>query len=805
MNETFHKQTDDEVTEKELKQVEADDQAIQTILLGLPEDIYAAVDNYETTQEIWLGVQQMMKDPTAAMNMVLVLIAKAFKLNYSTPTNNQRISSNPHNMQIAQPGINMGQDRQMQMVGGNGCLKCSLKFGIQNDGNQNGLIVVPGIANQNPNRNGNVAAAQAEGNAIGNNDGLVEVHHYDNCYNNEIFNMFTQEEQYIELLEPIPKPHQVQQNDSNVISEVSSMEQSGGKVDQHLSTVEETKVPPKVVESNDLSNPVTSNSVPTTKESKVMENDKMIAPRMFRINPRKTSREDKFMPINKVRASIRTIPITISQPHVITKKVVNSDSNGFSSRGVDITNKTRRPQPRSNSKNDRLGHNLFLVGQFCDSDLEVAFRRNTCFFKKLERVNLLKGDHTTNLYTINLHEMASVSLICLMARATSIKSWLWHQRLSHLNFDTINDLSKNDLVTDFPKYHKEHLCLSCEKGKSKRASHTPKPVPNTKQRLHLIHMDLCGPIRVESINGKQYVMVIVDNYSRYTLVHFFRLKVEAPENDREDIRKFDAKGDFGFFISYSANSCAYRVYNRRTKRIMETMNVTFDELLVMAFEQSSSKPRLQSMTSGQISSVDNLTYALSTITTQQPTKRKLDLLSEAMYDDFIGGQPSTALRTTSAAQAPQVLQTLTTSTTIADTELVPAPNNIKPLTLKWLFKNKHDEENTIIQNKTRLVVRGYRQEEGINFEESFAPVARMVAIRIFFAYDAHKSFIVFQMDVKNAFLHGSLKEDVYVCQPEGFIDDDHPSHVYKLKKALYGLKKAPKTWYNELSEFLLQN
>nr|GEZ34121.1 putative ribonuclease H-like domain-containing protein [Tanacetum cinerariifolium] len=130
--------------------------------------------------------------------------------------------------------------------------------------------------------------------------------------------------------------------------------------------------------------------------------------------------------------------------------------------------------------------------------------------------------------------------------------------------------------------------------------------------------------------------------------------------------------------------------------------------------------------------------------------------------------------------------------------LVPAPDNISPLTLKWLFKNKHDEEQTVIQNKSRLVVRGYRQEEGIDFEESFASVARMEAIRIFLAYATYKSFFVFQIDVKTAFLHGSLKEDVYVCQPEGFINIDHPSHVYKLKKALYGLKQAPRAWYIQL-------
>nr|GFB19966.1 hypothetical protein [Tanacetum cinerariifolium] len=152
-----------------------------------------------------------------------------------------------------------------------------------------------------------------------------------------------------------------------------------------------------------------------------------------------------------------------------------------------------------------LGHNLFSVGQFYDSDLEVLFRRNACFVRNLEGVELLKGDRSTNLYTINLYEMASASPICLMARASSTKSWLWHQRLSHLNFDTINDLARNDLVSDLPqfKYLKEHLCPSCEQGKSKRASHPPKLIPNSRQRLHLLHMDLCGPMRIASINGKR--------------------------------------------------------------------------------------------------------------------------------------------------------------------------------------------------------------------------------------------------------------------------------------------------------------
>nr|GFB11672.1 hypothetical protein [Tanacetum cinerariifolium] len=371
-----------------------------------------------------------------------------------------------------------------------------------------------------------------------------------------------------------------------------------------------------------------------------------------------------------------------------------------------------------------------------------------------------------------------------------------------------------------------------------------------------------------------------------------------PKNDRKDIGKLGAKGDIGFFIGYSADSCAYRIYSCRTKRIMETMNVSFDELLAMAFEQRSSKPGLQSMTSGQISSKLDLTYASLTITKQQPTEGKLDLLFKTMYDDYFGGQPSSTVENISPAQEPQDVDELnpnamidgntfvnpfaTSSSNDAETlssqnvdpsnmhtfyqpyphefqwtkdhplekvigepsrpvltrnqlrsdgdmcmyaltvstmepknvkeamtdpawiesmqeelfqfkkmdvwVLVPTPDNISHLTLKWI---KHDEEQTVIRNKSRLVVRGYRQEEGLDFEESFAPVARMEAIRIFLAYAAHKSFTVFQMDVKTAFIHGSLKEEVYVCQLEGFIDADHPNHVYKLKKALYGLKQAP--------------
>nr|GEV38768.1 hypothetical protein [Tanacetum cinerariifolium] len=355
-----------------------------------------------------------------------------------------------------------------------------------------------------------------------------------------------------------------------------------------------------------------------------------------------------------------------------------------------------------------------------------------------------------------------------------------------------------------------------------------------------------------------------------------------------DIGKLSAKGDIGFFIGYSANFVSYKVYNWRTKKNMETVNVTFDELSAMAFEQNSSRPGLQSQTSRQISSEHELTYAPSTTTPQIPSERDLDStpaptnysntlvsshnvdapsqhhdqhqrnltlsptvsaadnVSNTVFEEdlFVNpfatpstksvvsstqyqviGEPSRPVLTrnqlktdgdmciyaltVSIMEPNPVKEAFTNPAWIESMQeelhhfirldvkeamtdpawidsmqeellqfkrldvwvLVSASDNISPLTLKWLFKNKHDEEQMVIRNKSRLVMRGYRQEEGINFDESFTSVARMEAIRIFLAYAAHKSFSVFQMDVKTAFLQGSLKEDVF--ELTGFLDADY--------------------------------
>ncbi|GJS22907.1 retrovirus-related pol polyprotein from transposon TNT 1-94 [Tanacetum coccineum] len=221
-----------------------------------------------------------------------------------------------------------------------------------------------------------------------------------------------------------------------------------------------------------------------------------------------------------------------------------------------------------------LGHNLFSVGQFCDGDLEVAFRSKTCYVRNLEGDDLLTGGRDSNLYTISISDMAASSPICLMSKATSTKSWLWHRRLSHLNFGTINDLTKLDLVDGLPKfkYEKDHLCSACERGKSKKASHPPKLIPSNYSKLELLHMDLCGPMRVASVNGKKYILVIVDDFSRFTWVYFLRSKDETPEI----IKKFIAQAQ----LNYKAKVCKIRTDNG-TEFKNATLKAHYEKLGIM--------------------------------------------------------------------------------------------------------------------------------------------------------------------------------------------------------------------------------
>ncbi|GJT58351.1 retrovirus-related pol polyprotein from transposon TNT 1-94 [Tanacetum coccineum] len=598
----------------------------------------------------------------------------------------------------------------------------------------------------------------------------------------------------------------------------------------------------------------------------------------------------------------------------------------------------------------------------------VAFSKHTCYIRDLEGVDLLKGSRGSNLYTLSLEDMMSSSPICLFSKASKTKYWLWHRRLSHLNFDSITTLAKQGLVRGLPKlkFQKDHLCSVCALGKSKKYTHKPKSEDSIQEKLYLLHMDLCGPMRIQSINGWKYILVIVDNYSRFTWVKFLRSKDEVPEfvikflkmiqvclnaivrniktdnstkfvnqtlrdyyedvgilhqtsvappqqngiderrnctlveaartmliflkallflwaeaaaiacyiknrslirkchnktpykllhnrksdlsylhvfgalcyptNHIEDLGKLKPKADIGIFVGYAPAKKAYRIYNKRTRLIIETIHVTFDELAVMDLEQFSSTPRASTLDSWNTQFMTHAKPSFSNTyfnpppsvaslvpivvapdpadSTGLPSSTLVDQDAPSPNNDPFFGVPilepnskessSTDVISTNVHSVNQPLKHLIKWTkdtcwimsleVLLDLSLPDINYKTKPCfatlmlsllplgarsssrscyDLKWIFKVKLDELGGVLKNKARLVGRGYHQEEGIEFEESFALVARLEAIQ------------------------------VYVSQPDGFVDQDNPNHVYQLKKALYGLKQAPRACYDLLSSFLL--
>ncbi|GJW22570.1 retrovirus-related pol polyprotein from transposon TNT 1-94 [Tanacetum coccineum] len=523
-----------------------------------------------------------------------------------------------------------------------------------------------------------------------------------------------------------------------------------------------------------------------------------------------------------------------------------------------------------------LGHNLFFVSQFCDSDLEVAFRKHTCFVRDLDGVDLIKGSRGTNLYIISVEDMMRSSPICLLSKASKNKSWLWHRRLNHLNFGTLNDLAHKDLVRGLLrlKFEKDHLCSACQLGKSRKATHKPKTINTIMEVLHTLHMDLCGPLRVQSINGKKYILVIVNDYSRFTWVKFLRSKNETPTfvinllkqlqvglnknvrnhtlveatqtmlifskaplflwaeavatacythnrslihtlynktpyelvhdkkpdlsflrifgalcyptNNRKDLGKLKAKADIGFFVGYAPNRKGYRIYNKQTRQIKESIHITFDELTEQtALVHSSLGPAPILLTHGPISSVllPNPPPAAPYV---PPTNKELEIFSSSIHqgiaaenlfevNPFAIADPKPFVNVfspdhNSEASSSGILcgastiQYCPTSNRKTSNLLLLKTAGFKPCKMKSmnLIEPGHMGIISATIQTARLVAKGYRQEEGLDFEESFAPVARLEAIKIFLSNAAIKNMTVYQMDVKTAFLNGELKEVKYM-------------------------------------------
>ncbi|KAJ9558330.1 hypothetical protein OSB04_012944 [Centaurea solstitialis] len=560
----------------------------------------------------------------------------------------------------------------------------------------------------------------------------------------------------------------------------------------------------------------------------------------------------------------------------------------------------------------------------------------------------------------------------------------------------------SNLVKGLPEnnFAKESLCAACEKGKQTRASFKSKQVSTINSPFHLLHMDLFGPVNIQSMGGKRFTLVIVDEYSRYTWVFFLRAKNETPQliiafilrmekynqitvrsirsdhgtefknsvldeflvskgisqnfssvrtpqqngvaerrnctlieaarsmliearlpiqfwdeavntacytqnrslivkrfkktayelfrgrkpniecfhifgcncyikNNRDALGKFDAKADDGFLVGYSTISKAYRVFIKRRQTIEETIHVKFDESNPFSFSLFSDNndvdqwansyfqvpenetPDTNIPSAGTPSPIPNGFEEIPEIPQDPPedipsTSRsseaapliadppQLDAVAEESSStvaaeplqvvpqppalrwtrdhpiDQVLGDPSTGVKTRHQAsnhclyvcflsenEPSKIEEALADPFWVSGMQeelaefernlvwtLVHRPSKKTIIGLKRIFRNKLDEHGIVIRNKARLVAQGYRQEEGIDYDETFAPVARLEEIRFFLAYAAHMKFQVFQMDVKSAFVNGKLTEEVYVAQPPGFTDPKHPDHVYKLNKAL---------------------
>nr|GEU68656.1 integrase, catalytic region, zinc finger, CCHC-type, peptidase aspartic, catalytic [Tanacetum cinerariifolium] len=610
----------------------------------------------------------------------------------------------------------------------------------------------------------------------------------DTVCNEKASNVFRKErEQYFEI-----QDLKAQLQDKNIaISELKKLIETGkGKsVDTKFDRPSVTKSVPKANVLEVLSKPVTAQTLPQTAK-KAVSNTNVLRPGMYRIDNRTAHTRAPQLPqtVRNTNPRVSTSTGVNHKPNVSRPQLKSNQS-----RDKVLPNNSQMKHMTGNLKllynfiekflgtvhfgNDQfapilgygdlvqgnvminrvyyvegLNHNLFSVGQFCDADLEVAFRKSTCFVRDLRGNDLLTSNRGSDLYTISLQESTSSTPLCLMAKATLTQACLWHRRLSHLNFDYINLLSKKDIVISLPKlkYVKDQLCLSCELSKAKSSSFKSKDVPSSKGRLNLLHMDLCGPMRVASINGKKYILVIVDDYSRYTWTFFLHSKDETSEVDGENLDKINEKGDLCILVGYSTQSKGYRVYNKRTRMIVESIHIRFDEIKEVSETSVDNNTlgfvpqRQKALDYNNPDPGPQRKYVYSSADAHVPSQQELDLLFAPSTPTYVHAEENN----NDQAKEGEHLQ---------DAEFT-----------NPLCASTQEEAESSSHN----IAKGYAQEEGIDFKESFAPVAGLEA------------------------------EEVYVAQPDGFVDPDHLEKVYHLRKALYGLKQALRAWYDELSKFL---
>nr|GEU95023.1 hypothetical protein [Tanacetum cinerariifolium] len=597
-----------------------------------------------------------------------------------------------------------------------------------------------------------------------------------------------------------------------------------------------------------------------------------------------------------------------------------------------------------------LKYNLFSVSQIWDNKNSVLFTDSECIvlgrnFKLLDDDNvLLRTPRQHNMYSIDLNNIVpQKDLTCLVASVD--ECMLWHRRLENLK-DLKVKIIRCDNGGEFRNKEMNDFCS--QKGIKREFSNARTPQQNgvaerrnrtliEAARTMLADVKLPVTFWAKAVNTACYVQnrVLVNKSQNKTPYELFNGRTPAIGflkpfgchvmilNTLDNLGKFKAKGDEGYFIGCSMSSKAFRVFNKRTRKVEENLHVEFLEnkaiekgvgpnwlfdidsltksmnyvpmdagtnstnlsgtkdaasqeekknvssLRCIALpnwvydallKSSSSKPQddcssdvLESKPSSDprliLKRVDNQVETPSLDNILTLANRFEDILGDTTNSDesnrveadvsnmetTITASPTPTFRIHKDHPKSQIIgpvdtpiQTRHKSREISDAlqdpswveamqeellqfkiqnvwTLVDCPKGVRPIGTKWVLKNKKDERGIVIRNKARLVAQGHIQKDGIDYDEVFAPVVRIKAIRLFLAYASFMRFTVYQMDVKSAFLYGTIDEEVYVMQPPGFQDPDFPAKVYKVEKAMYGLHQAPRAWYGTLSKYLLTN
>nr|GEY56228.1 hypothetical protein [Tanacetum cinerariifolium] len=514
-------------------------------------------------------------------------------------------------------------------------------------------------------------------------------------------------------------------------------------------------------------------------------------------------------------------------------------------------------------------------------------------FKLKDDTNvLLRTPRKHNMYSIDLNNIVPhKDLTCLVIKASTDESILWHRRLGHLNFKTMNKLVRHNLVKGLPSkcFKNDHTFVACLKGKQHKASYKTKVLVNKSQ----------NKTPYELFNGRTPAIGFLKSFGCHVMIL----------NTLDHLGKFDAKGDKGYFVGYSMTSKAFRVFNKRTKKVKENLHVDLLENKIIE----------KGVSLNWLFDIDTLTNSMNYVpvvvagtpsinfldtcnadapkssgnsnpiaTSKNPPADQMEILTvesaiPTVSSPVLTACLETSLETTSVTrliskrvisqdETPSLDNILTLSnrfeyilgvtTNTVDTNgvesdlsnmesIIPAsptptfrihkdhpksqiispvdtpeepkkifdplkdpcwvnamqeellqfkiqnvwilvdyPKGMRPIGTKWVLKNKKDERGIVIRNKARLVAQGHTQEEGINYEEVFTPVARIDAIRLFLAYASFIGFTVYQIDVKSAFLYGTIDEEVYMMQPPGFQDPKFPDRVYKVEKAIRCLSES---------------